>query len=77
MAKTMKEIYAGLNVHVGFFPQDVATVFTFMGVVIPRDPVKGAVMAEVIYNQLRIEKMNGKTFKNLKKEVEGLRMVHG
>jgi hypothetical protein len=77
MAKSVKEIYEGLNIHVSFLDEDIAAVFAFFGFPIPPSPEAGALLAEALYNQMLIEKKKGMTFKKLKKEVTRLRGKHG
>jgi len=73
MVKTVKEIYEGLNVHVGFEPEEVASVYKFFGVQVPPDAELAHKMSHQIYTVLEMEKKAGLTFQQLKNKIKKMR----
>jgi len=73
MVKTIKEIYAGINIHVGFETEDVANVYKFFGKQIPHDAELAHKMSYKLYTILEMEKKDGSTFQQLKNKIKKLR----
>ena len=70
MVKSVKEIYEGLNVHVGFEPEDVAAVYKFFGKQIPHDAELAHKMSFNLYTVMEMEKAEGSTFQQFKNKIK-------